>query len=281
MPDLDIGVRVIQTQGDVVRDRALSRVGGKGLFVKEIEEALLSGEIDLAVHSLKDVPTDQPEGLILGAILERGDPRDALVLRNGMGGLSSLSAGARMGTSSLRRRAQLLAARPDLQVVDLRGNVDTRLRRLREGKYDAVVLAAAGLIRLGKAEAISQVLPVGLMLPAAGQGALCVEIRLDDETTARVIGLLDHPATRWATQAERALLQRLGGGCQVPVGAYGEVDGTRLHLRGLVATVDASQLLRSEMHGLAADAALLGTTLAERLLSEGGEAILKEMRGAG
>jgi hydroxymethylbilane synthase len=211
-PELDVVVKTIQTRGDVVRDRALSQVGGKGLFVKEIEQALLAGEIDLAVHSLKDMPTEQPDSLALGAILERADPRDALVVRDGGDGLSGLASGARVGTSSLRRRAQLLAVRPDLEVLDLRGNVDTRLRKLGEGRYEAVVLAAAGLARLGHAEAITQFLPVETMLPAVGQGALCIEVRSDDKATRGLISMLDHMPTRQATEAERAFLHRLEGG---------------------------------------------------------------------
>jgi hydroxymethylbilane synthase len=279
-PDLEIEVRTIQTRGDLVRDRALSQVGGKGLFVKEIENALSSGEIDLAVHSLKDMPTEQPQGLALGAVLERADPHDALVLSSGSGDLSSLPRRARVGTSSLRRRAQLLAARPDLQVLDLRGNVDTRLRKLRDGQYDAVVLAVAGLVRLGHADAIGQALPVDLMLPAVGQGALCVEVRGDDEATQRLISPMDHPPTRWATIAERAFLRRLEGGCQVPIGAFAEMDDGQLCLRGLVAALDGSRLVRDEIRGLAEQAEILGTELAEKLLAAGGEEILEEVRRA-
>lgn len=277
---LDIHVKTIQTRGDLVRDRALSQVGGKGLFVKEIENALSSGEIDLAVHSLKDMPTEQPQRLTLGAVLERADPRDALVLSGGHGDLDSLPPRARVGTSSLRRRAQLLAARPDLQVLDLRGNVDTRLRKLRDGQYDAVVLAVAGLVRLGHADAIGQALPVDLMLPAVGQGALCVEVRGDDEATQSLISPLDHPPTHWATIAERAFLRRLEGGCQVPIGAFAEMGDGQLCLRGLVAALDGSRLVRDEIWGLAEQAETLGTELAEQLLVAGGEEILEEVRRA-
>jgi hydroxymethylbilane synthase len=277
-PDLEVGVETIQTQGDLVRDRALSEVGGKGLFVKEIELALLGGEIDLAVHSLKDMPTEQPEGLVLGAVLERTDPRDALVVRGGEGSLSTLEQGSRVGTSSLRRRAQLLANRGDLRVLDLRGNVDTRLGKLADGQYEAVVLAAAGLVRLGRGDAISQLLAVDVMLPAVGQGALCVEVRASDGKTQALIELLDHPPTRQATRAERAFLRRLEGGCQVPIGAYAEVRGEQLDLRGLVAALDGSRLVRDALHGPAGDGDRLGTELAEKVLDAGGEAILEEAR---
>jgi hydroxymethylbilane synthase len=277
-PGLDVEIRTIQTQGDLVRDRALSQVGGTGLFVKEIESALTCGEIDLAVHSLKDMPTEQPPGLTLGAILERADPRDALIVRTGNGDLSSLPASARVGTSSLRRRAQLLAARPDLQVLDLRGNVDTRLRKLGEGQYEAVVLALAGLVRLGYAGSVSQILPVDLMLPAVGQGALCIEIRADDITTQRLVSALDHMLTRWAAEAERAFLRRLEGGCQVPISAFAQIKGDQLDLRGLVASLDGSHLVRDRIHGPALQAERLGTELADRLLAAGGKALLEEAR---
>jgi hydroxymethylbilane synthase len=277
-PGIEVIVKTIETQGDLVRDRALSEVGGKGLFVKEIELALLRGGIDLAVHSLKDMPTVQPDGLLLGAVLERAEPRDALVVHGGRGELSALPPRSRVGTSSLRRRAQLLAARPDLRVLDLRGNVDTRLRKLAGGQYDAVVLAAAGLMRLGHGDAISQVLDVETMLPAVGQGALCVEVRTGDSKTRALIEALDHPATRQATQAERAFLRRLEGGCQVPIGAYGEVRGEQLHLRGLVAALDGSRLVRDEVHGPAGSGDELGTELAERVLAAGGAQILEEVR---
>lgn len=281
LPGLEVEVRHIETLGDRVRDRALSLVGGKGLFVKEIEEALLAGEVDLAVHSLKDMPTEQPPGLVLGAILERADPRDALVSSLGTGDLAALPPGARVGTSSLRRRAQLLAARPDLQVSDLRGNVDTRLRKLYRGEYDAVVLAVAGLARLGHEEAFDQALPPEVMLPAVGQGALCVEVRADDAATLGRLAPLDHRPTRQATVAERAMLRRLEGGCQVPIGAYGQVDGGHLRLRGLVASPDGGRVLRDEVQGPAAEAERMGTLLAEQLLAAGaGEILAAVRRGA-
>jgi hydroxymethylbilane synthase len=203
-----------------------------------------------------------------------------LVLSGGRGDLDSLPSRARVGTSSLRRRAQLLATRPDLQVLDLRGNVDTRLRKLRDGRYDAVVLAVAGLVRLGHADAIGQALPLDLMLPAVGQGALCVEVRGDDEATQSLISPLNHPPTRWATMAERAFLRRLEGGCQVPIGAFAQVDDGQLRLRGLVSALDGSRLVRDEIRGLTEQAETLGTELAEELLVAGGEEILEEVRRA-
>lgn len=277
-PELNIHVARITTQGDRLRDRALSQIGDKGLFVKEIEDALLAGEIDLAVHSLKDVPTELPDGLAVGAILEREDPRDALVTADGRSSLATLPVGARVGTSSLRRQAQLLAVRPDLQVVDLRGNVDTRLRMLDTEKYDAIVLARAGLVRLGHAEAITESLAVDVMLPAVGQGALCIEIRAEDRNVKNVVALLDHQPTHQAALAERAFLHRLGAGCQAPIGAYASMSDTRLHLRGLVASLDGSRLVRDEISGRATEAVWLGTTLAERVLESGGHILLEEAR---
>jgi hydroxymethylbilane synthase len=255
-PGLNVRIARITTRGDLVHNRALSQVGGKGLFVKEIETALLAGEIDLAVHSLKDMPTELPDGLGLGAILERADPRDALVARQGKSTLATLTHGARIGTSSLRRQAQLLAIRPDLEVADLRGNVDTRLRKLRDGECDAAVLA--GLDRLGHADAISERLPVDVMLPAVGQGALCVEVRAEDVTTQTLIAGLDHRATHEAAIAERAFLQRLEGGCRVPIGAYAALEDNQFRLRGLVALPDGTRLVRDEICGPVTKAATLG-----------------------
>ena len=278
LPSLHVEIKQITTQGDRVRDRALSQVGGKGLFVKEIEIALQVGEIDLAVHSLKDMPTELPGGLALGAIMERADARDALVARDGKSTLATLSPGARIGTSSLRRRAQVLARRPDLVVVDLRGNVDTRLRKLRDGLCDGAVLAVAGLARLGYADRISEHLPVDIMVPAPGQGALCVEVRDDDAAIQTTIAPLDHRETFQAAMAERAFLYRLEGGCRVPIGAYAEVNGDEIYLRGLVASPDGSRQVRDEIRGKTAQAARLGLELAERVLSAGGKAILEEVQ---
>ncbi len=273
----------IVTAGDRVLDQALSRIGDKGLFTHELEDALRAGRIDLAVHSLKDLPTTLPADLGLGAVVEREDPRDALVSRGGRR-LDELPAGARIGTSSLRRRSQLLAQRPDLVVLDLRGNVPTRLDKLARGEADATVLARAGLLRLGLDGRIAEVLAPDVMLPAVGQGALGVEVRREDERVARLLASLDHAATRIATAAERALLARLEGGCQVPVGALGEIAGGRLRLRGLVADVDGSRVVREEIEGAAGDAtaaARLGTALAERLLEAGAGPILARIRAAG
>ena len=277
-PGLKVRIQRITTQGDRVRDRALSQVGGKGLFVKEIENALLGQEIDLAVHSLKDMPTELPDGLILGAILERADPRDALVTREGKSSLATLARGSRVGTSSLRRQAQLLAIRPDLEVVDLRGNVDTRLRKLRDGECDAAVLAAAGLARLGYADAISERLPVDVMLPAVGQGALCVEVRAGDGMTQTLLAGIDHRPTHQAAIAERAFLQRLEGGCRVPIGGYATLDAGQLCLRGLIALPDGTRQVRDEIRGPVAESTSAGIELAERLLAAGGEAILRKVQ---
>jgi hydroxymethylbilane synthase len=279
-PNLDIEAKKIKTQGDLVRDRPLSRVGGKGFFVKELENALLSGEADLAVHSLKDVPIELPDGLALGAILERTDPHDALVVRDGGGDLSALPRGARVGTSSLRRRAQLLAVRPDLEVADLRGNVDTRLRKLRAGEYDAVVLAAAGLVRLGLEEHIAQRLPFDVMLPAPAQGALAVEYRADDEAILELLRPIHHQPTWAAVTAERAFLSGLGGGCSVPVAAYAVQDavkGPTLRLHGLVASLDGRQVVRVVGEGSPQEPERLGRRLAQETLAGGASAILEEI----
>jgi hydroxymethylbilane synthase len=274
-PDIEFRIQRITTRGDAVRDQALSQVGGKGLFVKEIENALLAGEIDLAVHSLKDMPTDLPEGLAIGAVTAREDPRDVLVSRLGLG-LAELPAGARVGTGSLRRAAQLRACRPDLQIADLRGNVDTRLRKAMTEEYDAVVLAAAGLLRLGYSGRITEYLSPKVMLPAAGQGALCVEIRTDDEATRTLISIVHDPLTDSTVTAERAFLARMGGGCRVPIAAYGIVNDHELWLRGMVASPDGSQLLRHELRGSWTEPVPLAQALAEEMLAQGADEIWQE-----
>jgi hydroxymethylbilane synthase len=272
-PGLSIEVVRIRTTGDMITDVPLAQVGGKGLFVKEIEEALLRREIDLAVHSMKDVPTELPAGLHLGAITAREDPRDVLISREGQG-LEQLPPGARIGTSSLRRKAQLLAINPQWEVISLRGNLDTRIRRLETAGLDAVILAAAGVRRMGLEERVTEPLPFTIMLPAVGQGALGIECR-EEGAVNELIAFLSHPESTMAVQGERAFLRRLEGGCQVPIAAYGEVKGGRLHLRGLVARLDGSQLFRAEAQG--DDPETLGEQLAEELLAQGAEEVLREI----
>lgn len=263
----------ITTKGDRILDVPLAKVGGKGLFVKEIEDALLAGEVDLAVHSMKDVPTELPEGLHIGIIPVRETPRDAF-LSVRYASIAALPAGATVGTSSLRRKSQLMTLRPDLTIVDLRGNIDTRLRKLDEGIFDAIILAGAGLHRLNKAERITTLLEPDQMLPAISQGALGIELRRDDAELLAGLQFLHHPATATAVAAERAFLLRLEGGCQVPIGAHASLAGDRISLSGLIAAVDGSLLLREQINGPAQDAAALGTILAETLLAKGGKAIL-------
>lgn len=265
------------TTGDKILDVPLAKVGGKGLFVKEIEEALLDGRADLAVHSLKDVPTVFPPGLVLGAITEREDPRDALCAPRHRT-LDALPQGARVGTSSLRRRAQLLAVRPDLEVVDVRGNVQTRLSKT-DADVDAVILAYAGLRRLALGDRATEVLDVDRSLPAIGQGALAIEIRDGDAETADAIRTLEHPATRAATTAERALLAALEGGCQVPIAGHATVAGDDVALRGLVASIDGTTVLRVEEKGRVADAEAIGRRAAERLEAMGARKILDAIVG--
>jgi hydroxymethylbilane synthase len=267
-------IQVISTTGDRNLEGPLQPVGGKGAFLKEIEEALLREEVDLAVHSLKDVPTAHPDGLRLCAILERADPRDALVSADG-NGLRGLRNGARVGTTSLRRQAQLRIARPDLVLADLRGNVDTRLRRLREGHYDAIVLAVAGLSRLGRFAAVSEVLDVATVCPAPGQGAIALECRTDDGVTSGLVAPLDHAPTRRAITAERAFLAALGGGCNVPLGAHAhprEDGSTVLRLAALVASRDGRDSVRGEATG--EDPEALGAALAADFLARDARRLL-------
>ncbi len=279
-PDLTISLQRIQTSGDKILDVPLAKIGGKGLFVKEIEDALLSKEIDLAVHSMKDVPTALPQGLDILCVPPREDPRDALITRDGCR-LDQLKPGARIGTSSLRRQAQLLHYRPDFTIEMLRGNLDTRLRKLREGQFDAIVLAAAGLRRLAWDAEITEYLPVHLSLPAIAQGALGIEARSDDTFVRELLSRFEHRPTRITVTAERALLHRLEGGCQVPIAALAALEGDRLTVDGLVASVDGRRVIRHQVQGPASEAHVLGTKLAERLLADGGDVILKEMYGQG
>jgi hydroxymethylbilane synthase len=268
-------IRIIKTTGDKITGVPLAQVGGKGLFTKEIEDALLAGRIDLAVHSLKDLPTELPAGLAIAAVPEREDARDAVVGRP----LKDLSGGAKVGTSSLRRTAQLRAARPDLVVEPVRGNLDTRLRKLAAGQYDALVLAAAGLLRLGWQDRVAECLPLEVMCPAVGQGALAVETRATGGAR-RVCRKLDHAETRAAVEAERALLARLGGGCQVPIGAHGRVGGGVLELMAVVASPDGSRIIRRSLTGPAAEARRVGRELGGLLLKSGAREILEQVYGA-
>jgi hydroxymethylbilane synthase len=274
-PEMEVTLVKIKTMGDKILDVPLAQVGGKGLFVKEIEEAMLRGEIDIAVHSMKDVPTEFPEGLGLHCITEREDPRDAVISRGVT--FADLPQGARIGTSALRRQAQLLKVRPDLKMVVIRGNVETRIRKLTDENLDAVILAAAGLNRLGFAGQATELLPTDLSLPAIGQGALGIECDLSNEPVKEAIAFFNHPATSYAVRAERALLKRCEGGCQVPIAAFGEVTGDQLTLTGFIAAVDGSRSLKESIIGPVEACEHLGCELAERLLRNGGKEILEEV----
>ena len=280
-PKVSVRVEVIKTSGDVMRDVPLSAIGGQGAFTKEIELALLDRRVDIAVHSLKDLPTVIPEGLSIAATPEREDPRDALVLRASTdasnASLRNLPPGAVVGTSSLRRIAQLKHLRPNIQIKDLRGNVDTRLRKLDAGEFDAVILASAGLRRLGFAARIGAAIETDEMLPAVSQGALGVETRTDDAQTNALVSRLDHAPTRAAVLAERALLRSLGGGCQIPIAAHATLEGERLRLDGLVASLDGGEVMRDRFEGDARDAAAVGEALAVRMLGRGAATILAGM----
>jgi len=277
-PDLTFDTLTFRTVGDTVLDRALSQIGDKGLFTKELEAALLDGRADLAVHSLKDLPSELPDGLVLGCVPEREDPRDVVITRDGAA-FADLPAGARVGTSSLRRVAQLRAQRPDLAYVPIRGNVDTRLRKLSEGEVDALVMAAAGLHRAGFADRITEYLDPEYCLPAPGQGALGLEIRADDARIGQVVSRIHHVPTALEVMAERAVLARLEGGCQVPIAAHAVFDGGFLWVEGLIASLDGSRVIRYEIEGDAGRARSLGTTVADWLLEHGGREILDAARG--
>lgn len=278
-PGISVELVKITTKGDKILDVPLAKVGGKGLFVKELEDALLDGRADLAVHSMKDVPTDLPEGLHLGVVTERENPRDAFV-SNKYDNIQALPQGATVGTSSLRRKSQLACMRPDLMIEDLRGNVDTRLRKLDEGQYDAIILASAGLNRLGKSDRITSFIEPAQMLPAIGQGALGIELRMDDAELLDGLSFLNHTDTATAVTAERAFLLRLEGGCQVPIGAFATATADTVTLTGLIASVDGKEILKEEATASVADADKLGTELAEKLLEMGGRKILDEVYGA-
>jgi hydroxymethylbilane synthase len=278
-PDLAVELVPMVTEGDRILDRALAEVGGKGLFIKELEVAMFEGRADLAVHSMKDVPADLPPGMTLAAVLERADPRDAFVSSR-FRTLGDLPAAARIGTSSLRRQCQLRHRRPDLEILQLRGNVDTRLRKLDEGQFDAIILAAAGLKRLGLGERIASLIDTSDSLPAVGQGVIGIECREDDAHTRAAVAVLEHAATRACLVAERAFAARLQGSCQSPVAGFAELDGGQLRVRGLVGSPDGTRVYADEAAGAAADGAALGTSLAERLLTAGAGALLDALRSA-
>ena len=275
-PDLEVELVGMTTQGDRVLDSPLAKIGGKGLFVKELEQGMLEDTADIAVHSMKDVPVDLPAGLHIAVVLEREDPRDAFV-SNQYDDLESLPQGARVGTSSLRRRSQLAERRPDLEIIDLRGNVNTRLAKLDSGDYDAIILASAGLKRLGMEARIREVLPAQLMLPAIGQGAIGIECRQGDRRVEDLIAPLDDERTHIRVKAERAMNARLHGGCQVPIAGYAEIDHGVIVLRGLVGRPDGTEVVHGVISGRPQDAEEMGTVLAEDLLSRGADEILREV----
>ena len=272
-PECEVVLKKIVTKGDRILDVPLAQIGGKGLFTKEIETELADGTIDLAVHSLKDMPTVLPEGLCLTAITERANVGDAFV-SNKYASFDELPLGAVIGTSSLRRKAQLLAARPDLQIIDLRGNVDTRLRKLDEGLYDAIILAAAGLERLGHGDRITALIPPDVCLPAVGQGALAIEARTADDEVRSMLEFLNDLPTKQSTDAERAFLGLLEGGCQVPIGVHADVAGEQIKIEAIIAALDGSTVLRDTITGKAEDAVALGQQLGKKMLAAGGQEIL-------
>ena len=276
-PEMKIELVVMKTSGDKILDTPLAKIGGKGLFVKELENGLLDGRADLAVHSLKDVPVEFPPGLELAVVMQREDPRDAFV-SNSYASLAEMPPGARVGSSSLRRQTQVREAFPELEVDWLRGNVNTRLAKLDAGEFDAIILAVSGLQRLGMDERIAAALAPEVCLPAIGQGALGIEIRSDDDELHELLAPLAHAATATRIIAERALNQALKGGCQVPIAGYAELDGDQLYLRGLVGEPDGSRILRAEVRGPGGDAHALGVQLAEQLISMGADRILERLR---
>lgn len=283
-PGMEVALNKIKTTGDKILDVPLAKVGGKGLFVKEIEEALLSGAADLAVHSMKDVPTDFPEGLHLPVICKREDPRDAFIAQMKdskfkVQGFESLPKGASVGTSSLRRSCQLLSRRPDLKIEQLRGNLDTRLRKLDEGQFTAIILAAAGVKRLGWADRITEILSPAISLPAIGQGAIGIECRSDDVFINALVAPMNHPETSVCVRAERAFLKKLEGGCQVPIAAHARLAGGKLVMDGLVGSITGDRIIKSHTEGSPDDAETLGISLAEAVLSQGAKEVLDEVYG--
>jgi len=274
--DIKVLLKMMKTKGDKILDAPLSKIGGKGLFTKELEETIINKEVDIAVHSLKDMPTELPKGLEIAAITKRQDPGDAFV-SDKYESFDKLPKGAKIGTSSLRRRAQLLNKREDLNIFDLRGNVETRLRKMCEEDFDAVILAVAGLKRLGFKDKIREILSRDIMLSAVGQGALAIEARESDDEIKEIIAFLNDADTRIATSAERAFLERVEGGCQVPVGVYGEIFGDTLKLAGVIASLDGKRLHRKEIETNVENAEIAGKSLAEDLLNMGGQEILEEI----
>jgi hydroxymethylbilane synthase len=277
LPDCSAELVIIKTTGDKITDVPLAKVGGKGLFVKEIEEALLEGRIDIAVHSMKDMPAEIPLGLSIGAVPKRETPLDALV-SDQYASIDALPQGARMGTSSLRRAAQLLHHRPDLKIIPLRGNLDTRLRKLSGPDLDAIILAAAGLKRLGMADRITALIEPEIMLPAVGQGALCIESRTNDSQVGPMMADLDHSISHTAILAERAFSFRLEGGCQVPIAAHATIENDQMQISGLVAEIDGQQMVKSTVEGPCHKAAALGLKVAEKLLQQGAGPILERLK---
>ena len=275
-PEIEVTLKKIVTTGDKILDVPLAKIGGKGLFTKELENAMLSGEIDLAVHSLKDMPTELPEGLMLAAITTRADASDAFVSLR-YKSLDALPQGAKVGTSSLRRRAQILKYRPDLQTIDLRGNLDTRIKKLENQEMDAIILATAGLKRLGLEQYITQILPIEICLPAVGQGALAIETRQADAEVLSVLEFLNDSETIAAVTAERAYLREVQGGCQVPVGVHGEVNGDQLLLEATILKIDGTREVREQICGCCSEAEELGVKLAQQMLAAGGKEILDEL----
>jgi len=277
-PGMEIEIHKIKTTGDKILDVPLAKVGGKGLFVKEIEEALFDKKIDIAVHSMKDVPTDLPEGLSISAITEREDPRDALISKDGLK-LKELKKGAKIGTSSLRRQVQLLNFREDFKIYQLRGNLNTRMKKLSAGDFDAIMLAAAGVKRMGWKDKITEYLPYDIFLPAIGQGALGIEIRDSDREAGKIVERFNHRETSLCVRAERSFLERLEGGCQVPIAAFGMINGNTIKLEGLVGSIDGKILYRDTETDGENRVEELGVRLAEKLLNMGADKILKEVYG--
>jgi len=276
-PDKIFTIKYIKTQGDKILDVALSKIGDKGLFTKELEVALLDGEIDLAVHSLKDIPTRLPQGCKIGCITKRENPQDVVISSKGYT-LDTLPKGAKVGTSSLRRRAQILNYRNDLKLEDIRGNLSTRLNKMVSEDFDAIILAAAGVIRMGWHDNITQYIPMDISLPAVGQGALGIEIREDDPYIQQIITPLNHEESAYEVLAERSLLSYLEGGCQIPIGALGKVDGKSMTLEAVVASLDGNTIIRDKIQGCTSESKELGIQLAERLIEKGAREILKEVR---